>query len=168
MRARHSLQVFVMCIYVHVCVIAWRNTYSQRIVRQLQTEGRARTYAQQKTIRTSYIRLARNTEVGHNRKDPNFDNLGQFLKYCFHSFHFVTLKIQALLPFETSVAIYQPTWRYISKELKLNKHYGESCTIYMQRLNHVNDRLGLLQLSIQHGDLCADSKKCWLRWLKVD
>jgi len=65
--------------------------------------------------------------------------------------------MQALLPSKTSVAVYQPTWRYILKELKLTKHYGEMFTICMQRHSHVNDGLGLSQLSIQRGDLCADS-----------
>jgi hypothetical protein len=106
------------------------------------------TYASQATQRWDY-----------KRKDPNFDSLVQFFEVMF-SFH--DPENTTLLPSETSVAIYQPTWHYISKEMKLNKHHGESCTIYMQHLTLVNDGPGLSQLSIQRGYLCADSETCWL------
>lgn len=125
------------------------------------TKASARTYTQPWINKEQSYHL-RTPRTQHRRgvmtgRIPILTILYNSLKYYFHSFHFVTLKIQALLPSETSVAIYQPTWRYISKELKLNKHYGERFTIYMQRLSHVNDGLGLSQLSIQSGDLCADS-----------
>jgi hypothetical protein len=134
-------------MYLCACV---RNCMTEYILR---TQARARTHTH-----AHYNEQSKPpTCASHATQRWGFEILVQILKYSIHSFHFVTLKIQALLPFETSIAIHQPTWRYMLKELKRNKHFGENCTIYVQCLTHVIDRLLLSQSSIQRGDLCAES-----------
>jgi hypothetical protein len=95
--------------YVHLCARV-RNCMTEYIFSENSkaiTNGsaRSRTYNKKQSEPPTYASHV-TQRWGHNRKDPNFDNFVQFLKYRFHSFHFVTLKIQALLPFETSEAVY--------------------------------------------------------------
>jgi hypothetical protein len=110
-------------------------------VRNYTTEYIFRTQAHVRTHALNNEQSNSPTCASHATQIRGFDILVQILKYSIHSFHFVTLTIQVLLPSETLIAIHHPTWR--SEEVKLNKHFGENCAIYMQRLIHANDRLGL-------------------------
>jgi len=59
-------------------------TFSENSKAITHASARAHTYTQQRTIKTSYIRLSRNTEV-----DPNFDNIVKFFEILFSFFSFL-------------------------------------------------------------------------------
>lgn len=141
----------LLCVYVQVCVFAWRNTYSHRMVGQLRTQARAHTLT---TTNNQNLLHTPRTEYrgGVIIRISNFDILVQFFEilFSFISFHD---------PEDTGTSSIRNVGSHLPVDmtLKLNKHYGENRTTNILRFTHVNDGLGSSQSSVQRGDLCAYS-----------